>query len=145
MIGRDLLLGLLFVGAVLVPLRYRLRPPALGPPGPARACAGSVEEPDGKVRCLAAPPPGVQSGDRVGGRPGRMAPARLGAFGVPVDVNRASREELLALDGVGPRLAATIEAARPFGSIDEVARVRGIGARRLAGLRPRLRLSTGER
>jgi competence ComEA-like helix-hairpin-helix protein len=69
-----------------------------------------------------------------------MAPARMAALGTVVDVNRASLEELASLDGIGPRLAARIVAARPFSSVDDVARVRGIGAKRLARLRARLSL-----
>jgi competence protein ComEA len=72
-----------------------------------------------------------------------MAPDRLAAWGAPVDVNRATVEELVSLDGIGPKLGARIVAARPFHSVEEVARVRGIGRRRLARLRPRLFLDDG--
>ena len=67
-----------------------------------------------------------------------MDPARLAAWGAPIDLNRASPLELASLDGVGVRLAARIVGARPFATVEELARVRGIGARRLAALRPRL-------
>jgi predicted DNA-binding helix-hairpin-helix protein len=67
-----------------------------------------------------------------------MAPRRLAALAVPVDLNRASLAELASLDGIGPKLAQRIVSARPFDSIDALAKVRGIGARRLAALRPRL-------
>jgi competence protein ComEA len=52
-----------------------------------------------------------------------------------VDLNRAPLAELEALDGVGPALARRIVAARPFATIGDVARVRGIGPKRLARLR----------
>lgn len=50
-----------------------------------------------------------------------------------VDINTASADALAsAIDGVGERKAATIVAYRdangPFSSIDELARVKGIGA-----------------
>jgi competence ComEA-like helix-hairpin-helix protein len=67
-----------------------------------------------------------------------MAPERLAAWGAPVDINRATVEELASLDGVGLKLGARIVAARPFRSLDDLARVRGIGRRRVARLRPRL-------
>ena len=67
-----------------------------------------------------------------------MAPDRLAAWGAPVDVNRATVEELASLEGVGPKLAARIVAARPFATVEDVAKVRGVGRRRLARLRPRL-------
>ena len=59
-------------------------------------------------------------------------------MGAPVDLNRASLLELASLDGIGVRLAARIVLARPFVTVEDLARVRGIGARRLAALRARL-------
>ena len=47
-------------------------------------------------------------------------------------------EELASLDGIGPALGARIVAARPFVTVEDIAKVRGIGRRRLARLRPRL-------
>jgi competence ComEA-like helix-hairpin-helix protein len=81
----------------------------------------------------------IRSGDRLsnGGRR-RMAPARLAALAAPVDLNLASLDELASLDGVGPKLAERIAAARPFATVDDVGRVRGIGVRRLLKLRERL-------
>jgi len=67
-----------------------------------------------------------------------MAPDRLAAWGAPVDVNRATVAELASLDGIGPKLGARIVAARPFVTVDDIGKVRGIGPRRLARLRPRL-------
>jgi len=57
----------------------------------------------------------------------------------PVDVNRASATELEALPGIGPALAGRIVAARgerPFSSVDDLGRVRGIGPATLERLRP---------
>jgi hypothetical protein len=102
------------------------RPPPLGLPAPAARCR-AIEEVAGEgVRCTA----GVTRGG--------IAPARLAAWQVPLDANRASAAELASLDGIGPSLAAHIVAARPFTSVDDVARVRGVGPRRLAALRYRL-------
>jgi competence protein ComEA len=67
-----------------------------------------------------------------------MAPERLAAWGAPVDVNRASVEELASLDGIGVKLAARVVAGRPYVRIEDVGRIKGIGARRLARLRTRL-------
>lgn len=94
---------------------------------------------------------GVRGGDRVAldarGQlvPSRMAPARLAAWRAPVDLNRASLEELVSLDGIGPKLAARIRAARPFHSVAELARVPGIGPKKFALLRERLALAPGRR
>jgi competence ComEA-like helix-hairpin-helix protein len=138
--ARDLGVVLLLL---MVPFVVWPRPmPALGPPRARPACDVWVEE-DG-VRCLEraeARKLRLRPGDT---REGRMAPARLAALSLPVDVNRASLEELVSLEGVGARLAERIIAARPFLSVDEVARVRGVGRRRLERLRPRLTVSLDE-
>lgn len=138
-VARDLLGVVLLVGAVLFGV-HAVRPRAvLGRAGPAPPCDVAVEIAGAGVRCLPradVSPPALATGDRVDG--GRMAPDRLAAWDAPVDVNRANADELASLDGIGPKLAARIVAARPFRSVDDLARVRGIGRRRLARLRPRL-------
>jgi competence protein ComEA len=56
-----------------------------------------------------------------------------------IDINRATREQLQTLPGIGPTLAARILEARQtrlFGSVDELRKVKGIGAKTLARLRP---------
>jgi len=55
-----------------------------------------------------------------------------------VDIARADRDELALLPGVGPALAARIVSARaraPFRSVDDLARVDGLGDATLDGLR----------
>ncbi|MCB9619308.1 MAG: helix-hairpin-helix domain-containing protein [Sandaracinus sp.] len=64
------------------------------------------------------------------------AQARALRDGRPLDLNRATAEELELLPRIGPALAARIVDARPFVSIDDLRRVRGIGARTLERLRP---------
>jgi competence protein ComEA len=61
--------------------------------------------------------------------------------GERLDPNEASEAELDRLPGVGPGLARAIVAARdtlPFASVDDLSRVRGIGASTLDKLRPGL-------
>lgn len=57
----------------------------------------------------------------------------------PVSLNRASAEELEALDGIGPTLAARIvewrERNGPVGAVDDLLEVPGIGETRLDALR----------
>ena len=52
----------------------------------------------------------------------------------PLDINRATREELMALPGIGPALAERIVAYReekgPFLEISEIKEVSGIGEKR---------------
>jgi competence protein ComEA len=56
-----------------------------------------------------------------------------------VDVNRASQEELTSLKGIGPVLAKNIVEHRqkngPFRSVEDLLQVKGIGAKKLEGLR----------
>ncbi|MFO0953261.1 MAG: helix-hairpin-helix domain-containing protein [Isosphaeraceae bacterium] len=56
----------------------------------------------------------------------------------PVDVNTASAEQLQELPGIGPVAAQAIIAARPFKSVDDLERVRGLGAAKINALRGRV-------
>jgi competence protein ComEA len=64
---------------------------------------------------------------------------------VPLDINRASAQQMRdCLPGIGPTLAKRIveeRQRRPFHSVDELRRVKGIGARILDGLRPHVTVS----
>ena len=66
------------------------------------------------------------------------------AAGVPVDVNRATAEELRALPGIGPVVAERIIALREerggIRNLDELIDVRGVGDATLARLKPLLRI-----
>lgn len=67
----------------------------------------------------------------------QAAPAAESGGG-KVDVNSASAAELASLPGIGASKAAAIIAERdkkPFGSVDDLERVRGIGARTVEDLR----------
>src|SRR6478752_1424990 len=133
-IGKDLFtLGLLVAAALFV--ARAVRPPsALGRAGPAPPCEVPVELSGQGVACLDRAE-AARRGLRTGSH---MQPDRLAAWDAPVELNRATVEELASLDGIGPKLAAKIVAGRPFRSVEELAGIRGVGRRRLARLRPRL-------
>ncbi|MDR1759313.1 MAG: helix-hairpin-helix domain-containing protein [Fibrobacter sp.] len=61
-------------------------------------------------------------------------------YSFPIAVNSASLEELCALDGVGPKLAESIIAARekngPFQTGRDLKKVKGIGDKKLKNLLP---------
>jgi competence protein ComEA len=86
-------------------------------------------------------PPAVPSTD---GHRGFPAAAALPASPVGVDLNRADRTVLATLPGIGPILAERIlahrEAHGPFRQPEELLAVPGIGAKRLAQVRPLVRV-----
>lgn len=65
-----------------------------------------------------------------------QAPAHAFALGRKVSLNQASAQELEGLPGVGPKLAERIVAGRPFRSVVDLDRVRGIGEATLLRLTP---------
>lgn len=69
--------------------------------------------------------------------------ARALRDGEPLDVNRATPAELELLPRIGPAMAQRIVEARPFASVDDLTRVRGIGPRTLETLRPLVRAGPG--
>ena len=85
------------------------------------------------VPTVVGPQGGKSSGSGGGGDAGAVT-----AKG-PVDLNRATVDDLDALPGVGPATAAAIVAYRdehgPFSSVDGLLAVRGIGSAKLDALR----------
>jgi len=61
-----------------------------------------------------------------------------------LDLNTASRDELVALPGVGEVIADKIIAGRPYRSVDELSRA-GVGAKTLERLRPLVTVEAGRR
>ncbi len=107
------------------------------------AAGGALRSADLELLNLAAP---VSDGQQViVPRAGRPAPqpaagGGLGALdGTPIDLNQADVAQLEELPGVGPVLAERIVAHRdangPFGSLEDLLDVPGIGEGRLATLR----------
>ena len=66
----------------------------------------------------------------------------------PVDLNTATAEELDTLPGIGESLARRIiayrEANGPFGSIEEIMEVSGIGEAKFAELKDRVTVDNGK-
>jgi competence protein ComEA len=78
------------------------------------------------------------------GAPVAAAGGTATAAAGPIDINTASAEQLDELDGIGPGMAGTILDYRKehggFGSIEELSQVPGIGEKRLAALREKVRV-----
>ena len=53
-----------------------------------------------------------------------------------INVNTATVAELEALPGIGPVIARRIIEGRPYRSVDDLDRVKGIGKKRLEEIRP---------
>lgn len=118
------------------------------------ALAGpSVPRPSKPARTQAPSGPEVADSLELHGRMSAGSPSRLPGkpsshavralqLGKPLDVNLAGAQDWALLPGIGPRLASRIVAFRQqhghFQSPDELVRVRGIGPRMLAKLRPHL-------
>jgi competence ComEA-like helix-hairpin-helix protein len=58
-----------------------------------------------------------------------------------VNINTASLKELESLPGIGPSLAELVVAGRPYRTVDDLERVKGIGPRQVENLRPLLTVS----
>lgn len=136
-------------GAVLEPGVYRL--PAGSRVGDAVAAAGGFGPrvdaalADRQLN-LAAP---LRDGDEVhvpvrgepagAGGGGTDGPAVAGSEAAPIDLNRATAEQLDTLPGVGPVTVAKIIAAReeqPFATVDDLAARKVVGSATLEKLRP---------
>ena len=83
--------------------------------------------------------PLAQPGRRASPAPANgAAPAKRIAPPQPLDINRASEDELRTLPGIGAVLASRIVEARerdgPFASVDDLSRVRGLGRAKLEKL-----------
>ena len=56
-----------------------------------------------------------------------------------VNINTATQEELESIPGIGSTRAAQIIAGRPWGSVDELERLNGVGPQQIEELRPFLK------
>ena len=125
------------VVAYLETLDRSAPPPTPPEPTPRRVAARARETPHEGGQSRPAREPRAEHGR---GRHARADDA------TPLDLNRASATDFERLPGVGPALAARIVDVRardgPFGSVDDLRRVRGIGHATLERLRPLLAVDT---
>jgi competence protein ComEA len=131
-------------GAVTTPGVYKL-PPGARVTDLLDAAGGPTADADLDQLNLAAP---VADGERIYvPRRGEAAPPTAGAppgTGGPVDLNRATAEELDTLPGVGPATAKAIIDHRTkngrFRTVDDLLEVHGIGESKLADLRDKVKV-----
>ena len=83
-----------------------------------------------------------------GYRVAAMSGAQLLTLGLPIDLNRATAEDLDAIPGLGPALAQRIidyrQAHGPFKKIEDLREVSGVGPQNLEKLKPYLGLGSPE-
>jgi len=53
-----------------------------------------------------------------------------------LDLNTATERELQSIRGIGPVLAERIIAGRPYKTVDDLLKVKGIGPKKLEKIRP---------
>jgi competence protein ComEA len=70
----------------------------------------------------------------VGAKPAAAKPA-VAIPAAAIDLNKATAAELETLPGIGPVHALAIIGARPFSSVDDLAKVKGLGPARINALR----------
>lgn len=84
-------------------------------------------------------PPGGAAASGAAAAAGTGAGGAGGTRGAPVDVNTADAAALEELPGIGPSTAAKIVADReangPFGKVEDLMRVSGIGEKKFEGLK----------
>jgi len=59
-----------------------------------------------------------------------------------IDLNTADAAALETLPGVGPAIAKDIIAARPFKSVDELEKIKGLGEAKITALKPKVKVTT---
>jgi competence ComEA-like helix-hairpin-helix protein len=120
------------------------KPPTLGEVRAKAGAAGTTRDPD-KI---------IASGSRVevtpdgGSRVAAMSGAKLVTLGLPLDLNRATAQDLTAVPGLGPALAQRIVDYRtahgPFKKVEDLGEINGIGPQNLPKLKPYLGLGGPE-
>ena len=68
---------------------------------------------------------------------------KAAAAGTAIDLNTADEAALLDLPGIGPATARAIIAARPFGAVGDLERVKGLGPAKIAALQGRVKVTPG--
>jgi competence protein ComEA len=104
-------------------------------------CVDEAPEPSGPV----AEKPRTKVVKKMG-QPHAAGKKETSLAGKVIDLNRATKEELQRLPGIGPAKSQQIVAERqraPFKTVDELRRVSGIGPKTLEKLRPYVTVGSG--
>jgi competence ComEA-like helix-hairpin-helix protein len=104
------------------------------PPANAAPAAAATDSRTGKAQAVAKTRGDSQTA------PTALIVSRIADATESISINTAPAEELAKLDGFSPRLAQAIIRKRPFASLDELRKVRGITLKLFTRIRARLRL-----
>jgi len=119
-------------------------PPTLGEVWRKAGAGGNLPDMDKKIASGSRVEVTTAGGYRLAAMPG----AKLLTLGLPIDLNRASAEDLAAVPGLGPTLAQRIvgyrQAHGPFKKMDDLEEVSGISPRNLPKLKAYLGLGGPE-
>jgi len=112
-----------------------------------KAGLSSKQITDFKSFLVAKPAPGAPAAATVPksaktSQPGAAKPVKEAkappAGGTPVDLNTADQKAIEALPGVGPTLAKRIMEARPFQSLDDLSKIKGMTKTKVAALKDKV-------
>jgi competence protein ComEA len=93
----------------------------------------------GKAAAAPAPAPAVKPGAK---KAPAAAPAPAAA--APVDLNTADQKALESLPGIGPALAKKIMAGRPFQSVDDLSRVKGLSKAKINAIKDQVTVAAAK-
>jgi len=120
------------------------KPPTLSEVWAKAGTAGTSPDPDKTIASGSRVEVGPDGGCRVSA----MSGAQLITLGLPLDLNRATAQDLEAIPGLGPALAKRIveyrQAHGPFKKVEDLREVSGIGSPNLPKLKPYLGLGSPE-
>jgi competence ComEA-like helix-hairpin-helix protein len=116
------------------------RPPSLKEVWVKAGAPGTPPDPDQTIASGSRLEVAPDGGFRLAAMPG----AQLLTLGLPLDLNRATADDLAAIPGLGPALARRIVDYRtahgPFQHLDDLGEIPGIGSQNLTNLKPYLGL-----
>ncbi len=112
-------------------------------PGPEPVPAAAPEAESAPVPAATATPAQAAVPAAIDSEPAQarqLRSAKVEASAPRVSINRASASQIRSLQGIGHKMAESIIAQRPYRSINDLLRVKGIGMKRLEQLRAQLEL-----
>lgn len=139
--------ALLISGVGLVGVGYSLATRPTPAPAPAIFVPQPIELRTGTPAAAASPAPAASTTPATTPPPDpgpREAPKPSPGAGMMIDPNTATAAQLELLPGIGPSRAAAIiesrQTAGPFRTVEDLARVHGIGPATVEGVRPYVRI-----